>query len=44
MAMVSSQSPRPSLRRELRQVAIVIGVLFVLELVAWLPKVAAAAP
>jgi N-acetylmuramoyl-L-alanine amidase len=40
--MVSSNSPHRSLRRELRQVAIIIGVLFVLELVAWLPKASAA--
>ena len=40
--MVSSPSPRSSLRRELRQVAIVLGVLLVLELVAWLPNASAA--
>jgi N-acetylmuramoyl-L-alanine amidase len=40
--MVSSQSQRPSLRRELRQVALILGVLLVLELVAWLPKASAA--
>src|SRR5258705_8813429 len=42
MAMASSNSPHPSLRRELRQVAIIVGVLFVLELVAWPPKPSAA--
>ena len=40
--MASPNSPHPSLRRELRQVAIIVGVLFVLELVAWLPKASAA--
>ena len=40
--MVSSQSPRPSVRRELRQAALILGVLLVLELVAWLPKASAA--
>lgn len=39
--MVSSKSQHRSLRRELRQVAIIVGVLFVLELVAWLPKASA---
>ena len=37
--MVSKQAPRPSLRREVRQVAIVLGIILVLELIAWLPNV-----
>jgi N-acetylmuramoyl-L-alanine amidase len=40
--MVSSRSTPPRLRRELRQVAILLGVLIVLELIAWLPKASAA--
>jgi len=36
--MFSSHSPRPQVRRELLQAAIVLAVLVFLELLAWLPN------
>jgi len=36
--MSKSPSAPPSLRSELRQAALVIGMLLILALVAWLPK------
>ena len=42
--MAHSPAPRPSLRREVLQVALLLGILVVLELVAWLPNALLATP
>jgi hypothetical protein len=37
-AMFSSHSPRPQVRREILQAALVLAVLLFLDLLAWLPN------